>query len=228
VEQQRPPVHIERVAGSNRSSAVGVVIVSLAVLLLVAKPWVAAQPPRSSPPATAAAAVEQPPSPAAATLAQPSPNAELAAALGRRQCQNPAVWRVVTRERTGSVETRSLFPIDPVVARGPTDPAIRAATIHASQLLGIGYCIPLATDPDVAAIEHQILIWTRSSAGLYSALKDPRVQDQALFNLGEAYLAPPIGAPAATWPGGRYVFEVQPSRAGGTARWFALDFAPSD
>jgi hypothetical protein len=202
-------------------------MVAIGLLLLVAKPWGGtAERARPSLPPQAADAADTPPGPASAGAAEPTPRAELVAALGRQQCHNPVVWRVVTHERSGSVETRSLFPISPVGASGPADLSITGATIYASQLLGLGYCIPIAIDPDVSAIERRILIWEESSAGHYTVVTGTSVQDQGLFNLGEAYLAPPIGAPAGTWPGGRYVFEIQHAAADGTALWFALDFAP--
>lgn len=242
MQEKRPPVPVERVAGSNRSVAVATAVVVIGLLLLVAKPWTGTAE-RRPPSPQSQAAVEAAPSrssvgvgsaagsaPAApATPVPPIVGPELAVAvLARQQCQNHAVWRVVTHERTGSSETSSLFPIIPVVARGPADPSITAATIHASQLLGIGYCIPVTIDRDISAIERQILIWKQSTAGNYAAVSGTRVLDQGLFSLGEAYLGPPDGAPAATWPGGRYVFEIRDVASHGTARWFALDFAPTD
>jgi hypothetical protein len=222
-------------------------MVAIGLLVLIAKPWaVATTPPvRSSPvratvaaraahhqaalePVPSTAAGQRSPSSAGASPGAPAPNAQLADARQRRQCYNPRVWRIVTNERTGSIESRSLFPINPVRARGPDDPAIAAASIHASQLLGLGYCVPVGIDRDVSTIERLILIWRKSASGAYAPVRGTRVLDQALFSLGEAYLAPPIGAPGATWPGGRYVFEVRNSPTDGAARWFALDFAPNN
>jgi hypothetical protein len=224
--------------------ALATAMLAVGLLVLVAKPWAgepqrpgASLADRATPGARLVpslitgqslpdrAAAEPSPNPASASPGRPSANAQLAEA--RRQCYNPDLWRIVTNERTGSTESRSLFPTNPVAARGPDDPAITVASIHASQLLGIGYCVPVGIDRDVSTIERQILIWRQSPSGAYAPVRNTRVLDQALFRLGEAYLAPPIGAPAGTWPGGRYVFEVQRSAAGGAARWFALDFAPN-
>jgi hypothetical protein len=231
------PVRTERVAGSSRPLVMLVAAAIVSMLLVVAKPW----GPSVSGPSPDAAALPNPapagpvgrsrqavsPRGAAAIapprVAAPSVDAETAAALGRRQCWNPDLWRIVTRERSGTSDVRSLFPIDPVAASAPSDPAIEVQTVHASQLLGIGYCVPLGMSPEVATLERHVVIWNRSGDGSYVSIRGARVLDQGLYDLGEVYLGPPAASPQPAWPAGRYVFELAGAASDGSPRWFAVD-----
>src|SRR5947208_3657329 len=98
MQEQPPPVRVERVRGSNHRVTVAATSVIFLMLLVVAIPWGGPARRPSSPLAAQSFVTTEPPPSFASVGAVPTPDADLASALARRQCQNPAVWRVVTHE----------------------------------------------------------------------------------------------------------------------------------
>jgi hypothetical protein len=205
-----------------------VLFVTALVMVAVFKPWQPDQAPataRGDPAGQAARGGSDGRAGGIRDSAAPSPDASLRPGVRREQCQNPDAWRIVTVERSGPLHTRTLLPVTPVAAAGPSDPAIEARPFHAAELIALGYCVPVVNDPDLAATEAGITLWRRSAAGPAAVLHNAPVLDQALAGIGEVYLGPAPALHAATWPDGTYVFEVPDALPGGVAGWFALDFS---
>jgi hypothetical protein len=217
------PVQPQRVGGSGTGGitvlvAVVVVLIALAEL----KPW------QSSVPATAASPT---PSPAVASAAAatppaaPGPSADpLAAALNRRQCQSGAGWRLVTLQEWGDRTWRTLFDVDPGQTRTQAAAEKVAPRVLADVLQGIGYCPPGLDPSSRAASLADVTVWAEvDGAKTASRLAGLRPLDADLYQVGEAYLAPPRSiAVDGGWPPGRYLFQVAPSQGAPEGGWFAL------
>lgn len=71
-------------------------------------------------------------------------------------------------------------------------------------------------------ILHEVVLWQVEDNGVVREIQRPVLLDPALYDVGEAYFAPPV-AEGATWPPGCYVFEIKRA-AGAGSRWMALEF----
>lgn len=233
------PLRTERVTAASRLPAMlGASVVIALTLLAVLKPWAAAAPPNV--PMGTASPTEPAVSATAAgggragenAQATPGPDPTIDRLMMRKQCQNPDLWRLITIERSGPLQGRSLLPITLVAASGPTDPAIVPQGLHTGALVALGYCVPSALQADVAAAEQAVVIWQAVAGSGLVRLSGARVMDAALASVGEVYLAPPGSTPAPatgtaspTWPEGRYVFQIPSDSPTGSPGWFAFAFA---
>jgi hypothetical protein len=224
VQDTTGPVRTQSVGGSSRRTGFLVLVVTLFVVVAALKPWQGNE--RGTPPADIALpGASDGRDGARQDLLSPSPEPSAVLLARRQQCQDPAEWRIVTIERSGTIHSRGLLPVTPVAAAGPSDSAIEAHPFHAEQLIALGYCLPVVNHPDPLATEARVTVWRRPPAGPAAALRNLPVVDPALAGIGEVYLAPAPALHATTWPDGTYVFEVPGAMAGGKAGWFALDFS---
>ncbi|HUR16194.1 MAG TPA: hypothetical protein VMZ33_02815 [Candidatus Limnocylindrales bacterium] len=72
----------------------------------------------------------------------------------------------------------------------------------------------------------RVVLWQVDEDGRAREVVSPVITNPALFDLGEAYYAPPAGE-EATWPRGRYVFEVK-SSTGADSGWVGIEFLAID
>ncbi len=224
------PVRTQPIGGSNRGLSALVLLIVGLIALAAFKPW--ETPLARSLDADAGAPVVgaagmQANATASPSLTSPSPDPSLELLVGRKQCQNPDDWRIVTMERTGPLNTRTLLPATPVVADGPSDPAIVALPFHATELFAIGYCTPVTDGRDVLATEARITVWQRLPDGRQTVLRHLRVLDPALATTGEVYLGPAAASNTTTWRDAIYIFEAPGALPSGAAGWFSLDFSAS-
>jgi hypothetical protein len=206
----------------------------LAVVLVIGtlwfKPWEAIQPGPSLLQATfapiAGATQAAPPSnDSAATepaVAPTLPLDPLLLAAQRRQCQSPTDWRLVTVESSLRRETRTMYAATPVEATGPDDPTLPLSYLYSDQLRAVGVCVPRSPVVSPTTTLHEVVLWQVESDGVVREIQRPILMDPALYDVGEAYFAPPVEE-GATWPPGRYVFEIR-RVAGAGSRWMALEF----
>ena len=214
------PLRLEKVAGrpfGSRAVAVGASAVLLVGMLLV-KPWAngLTQPSDALP-----TDVAQAPTATPAPSAQPTVDPMVLAAL-RRQCQSPTDWRLVTAESSATRQTRTMYAAYPDFSRGPTDAGLALSHLYASSLRAVGVCVPRADGNAVAAELARVVLWQVSDDGAVREIRNPLVVDRPLYLAGEAYWAPPPGE-GATWPQGRYVFEIEPND-GGPSRWMGVEY----
>jgi hypothetical protein len=71
-----------------------------------------------------------------------------------------------------------------------------------------------------------VVLWQISPDGTVREVTRPTVSDVPLYDLGEAYFAPPVGE-GPFWPEGRYVFEIRRIE-GPESRWIGLQFVPTE
>jgi len=212
------------------------IVAGFAVVLVVGalwlKPWTAIPP--GPPPVVPtfppiADAVASPTPDASDDSASTGPTVEptatpnpLIVAAERRQCQSPDDWRLVTAESTITRETRTMYAATPVDASGPADPTLPTSYLYADSLRAVGVCVPRSPVVSPTATLHEVVLWQVERDGVVREIQQPILMDPALYDIGEAYFSPPVDE-GATWPPGRYVFEIK--RAGSTgSRWMALQF----
>ena len=82
--------------------------------------------------------------------------------------------------------------------------------------------MPRSKDSDPIATLADVVLWQIDDDGVAHEVTAPPLMDTALYDVGEAYFEPPP-TEGATWPPGRYVFEIKPA-AGQRSRWMALEF----
>ncbi|HEY8845578.1 MAG TPA: hypothetical protein VIM24_02870 [Candidatus Limnocylindrales bacterium] len=203
-------------AGRGPGIAVGLIAIFVAVALI--KPWAFgdAAVPRPTPRLTAA--------PTAV------PSVDPLAAL-RVHCQEPAGWRIYSRERWAKVTVRSWRSLEPAHGvNGPLDPAIPIVPVGA-QVDALGYCSPWDAGerpPDAARVDG----WRIATDGRGGTTAETiRLQpfDPSWPSILGALYGPPVdrfdsnAVETIGWPGGRYVFAI---RALGYQRWWGVDVEP--
>jgi hypothetical protein len=208
------------------ASAAFVVVLLLAAAWI--KPWdrnpplpIAAVP---SSPSSAAGSVAPPDPTMAAPTPAPTPDPATLAAR-RATCRQARIWRLVSVEESARWRTRTMWGVAVQEATGPADPQLDAALDKADRLTAIGVCAPVT--PVLSAVDQllQVVLWHVSADGTVREVTRPVIVDEPLFELGEAYYAPPQDE-GETWAAGRYVFEIR-RLAGGASRWLALDYVPT-
>ena len=102
-------------------------------------------------------------------------------------------------------------------AKGPDDAALPASRDHAERLTAVGICPPTTSAASPAEQFQRVVLWHVKANGTFEEVTRARVLDKPLFNVGEAYFAPPSEL-GATWPRGRYVFEIR-EIGSVTSRW---------
>lgn len=160
--------------------------------------------------------------PSAVAVPTPSPTPSAEDEL-REHCLAPGGWRIFSLERWRNQTVRAWAAIWPVVATGPTDPAIPFVAVIASGVPALGYCAPVV-GAQRPAPDAFVTIWRLSEDGTSAeTLALERVLPPHRTPLGALY-DPPVPSPGASegadagrgWPPGRYVFDI-----GG--RWFGAE-----
>jgi len=223
---------LEKVGRAPRWRLV-VALVSIVLVfgLMWAKPWNNLPPPVAAVPEVSfdvPGRATPTPVPTPQPTATPEPVATLgpvALAAKRRQCQSPTDWRMVTAESTVTRETRTMYAAVPAPASGPTDPGLALSQLFAGELRAVGVCVPRSPVVSPTTTLHQVVLWQVEDDGTAREVERPVVMDDDLYDIGEAYFAPPIGE-GQYWPQGRYVFEIRRIEGPGS-RWIGLEFVPT-
>ena len=226
-------IEFERVKGRTFSRRLTVVGITLAITVatLWLKPWDSTNPATPPPVAITApvALATKAPTPVP-SVATPIPTATAAATLDpltvasrRRQCQSPTEWRLVTAESTVTRRTRTMYATSPMQASGPNDSSLPLSYLYADTLRAVGVCVPRTPESNPTALLGEVVLWQVESDGVAREIDRPTLIDPALYDVGEAYFAP-SGTADATWPPGRYVFEIRAPAGGAGSRWMALQF----
>jgi hypothetical protein len=205
-----------RFAAADRGSALLVLAVAVFVAAAIIKPW-----PSGGAPQPAHHRVATAPPTAEPTI---DPLAGI-----RNDCQDPAGWRIFSRERWSGGVLRSWRTLDPVQnATGPLDPAIPVIPIG-PEIVALGFCATW-TGPDRPPDGATIQAWRLPPAIGTSATVAVPIDLTAVI----ATLRPPFGglyappdAPvnardpegSAVWNAGTYVFALRGSAFG---RWWAV------
>ena len=132
---------------------------------------------------------------------------------------------MVTAETTVTRETRTMFAADPQPASGPTDPSLPVSHLFASHLRAVGVCVPASPVIKPTTELLQVVLWQVSADGSARIIDRPQLLYSNLYDVGEAYYAPPE-TEGEYWPAGRYVFEIK-RQAQGESGWMALEFTPT-
>lgn len=218
-DQRRPGVAtLARTAGPERTPIVLVVVIAVFFGLATVKPWAGAAAPRPT-------FVPDTPSPIA------TPTVDPLAGI-RADCQDPAGWRIFSRERWTGGTLRSWRSIEPVGAQllaiDPLDPAIPVIPIPAA-VEALGYCAPWA-GPERPPDSVRVRIWAISTRPHASG--EPAVRTIAEVEAASASstLGPPLGVldapavrpgevPGDLWLPGTYIWSVE---GGGFRRAWAV------
>jgi hypothetical protein len=166
---------------------------------------------------------------ASVTPALPEPTVDPLAIAARHQlCRLSKAWHLLTSESTLKRPSRSLWAGSPATATGPADPKLRLTSVRVGSLQAVGICGPKTPVISPAEVLRSVVLWQIGADGRPREVTQPRLLDEALYDLGEAYFKPPAGE-GEVWPAGRYVFEIRrlAGGEGSASRWIGLEFVPS-
>jgi hypothetical protein len=223
-----------------------VVLVALALLVAVLKPWDWFAPPAAPPGREGAAASTARPA-TSPPVAPTSASGDWTGAGPRVACVSGTSWLAVVDQVNGPTVSRSWTRLDPVPATDPLDATVAKTRVYADSVPRIGFCAPhagwlgAAGSPEAGAdlTLFHVRAWRirpasvaagpRSAAEIAPAL----VSGGALADGGALY-GPPIArnvrrvdlSTNAAWPVGTYVFQVEQTGAGPAGRdtaWFAIE-----
>ncbi len=132
---------------------------------------------------------------------------------------------MVTAETTVARDTRTMYAAVPMAASGPADPTLSLSHLFAGTLQAVGVCVPRSPVVSPTTILHDVVLWQVDDNGTAREIQRPVVLDNDLYDIGEAYFAPPVGE-GPYWPEGRYIFEIRRIE-GPSSRWIGLEFVPT-
>ena len=213
------PPPLTRVARDDRSAILLVRIALVALIVLLAKPWVLLD---GDPASTAL--IEPRPS-AAARQADDTDSGRPAfdpTRLLAHHCPEPSGWRVFSHQNWGGRNVRSWRSADVAsTASGPLDPAIPWIEVRSDEIRLLGYCAPWSgteAPPTGADVEGWVLAGVLDPRPL--TLRRASLPDET--SLGGLYLPPAArggrGGPGE-WSSGRFVFHVA---GAGFDRWWGV------
>jgi hypothetical protein len=197
------------------------VIVVIALIVVLVKPWQAAGPgdggsvagaPRADAPLATNRLLEPSPS------STDSPANRAVAAF----CLQPGSWLVASVERWRDQRIRVWRALSPASsARGPDDPSIPVVPVVSEGLTELGWCAPVS-GPESPSAPVAITVWLRSVGGAAPIAVDSSRPASDRSALGELYRPPGRGpsSRAASWLPGTYVFRYR--EHDGRERWFAI------
>ena len=141
-DAERPPTtRIGPAAGAGRGLSTVVVLVALALVVAVLKPWDWLSPPAVAPGREGAAIPAA--GPATSPPVAPTPASRDWTGAGLQvACLSGTSWLAVVDQVDGPVTSRSWTRLDPVPATGPLDPAIARTHVYAESVPRIGFCAP--------------------------------------------------------------------------------------
>ncbi len=139
---ERPPTtRIEPAGRAGRGLSTLVVLVALALVVAVLKPWDWLAPPNVAPGREGAAISAAPPA-TSPTVAPTTASRDWTGALPQVACLSGTSWLAVVDQVNGPVTSRSWTRLDLVPATGPLDPAVARTHVYAESVPRIGFCAP--------------------------------------------------------------------------------------
>lgn len=227
------PVSTNRLGDRRRGPRWVLVLAAGFLAISLLKPWPgrATGPPAASHPMPPAMGLE---APNAASAPVPARSPE----PGRISCLT-AGWRLVSAGHMARWLITTWQVIDPVVARGPLDPAIPFARLGEGQITGLGICEPLAAagsgvagtiaaawqlsgSSDRAAASELPLAAIADEGGAPGAGRSALPNGQSTVEL----VAPSGTAPGLPWPAGRYVLAVDGPGGPASRAWVGIIVDP--
>ena len=208
---------VSTVGQRGRSPVVAAVLIAVAFLLGLLRPWDLVVAPGASTDAFGGSG------PAGLALtgstgAEPTPPLS---PTRQMTCAQPSEWRSSTIQDWAGRIARVWTAVDVVEATGPDDPAIPFEPVVAASVTAIGWCAPVdgLHRPPVAVIATLY----RVQDGVARAVPYDRLEPAEPDSLGELWLPPPRGVGnRPTWPMGRYVIELR-SETGTYRRFLGLE-----
>ena len=153
---------------------------------------------------------------------QPSPTVDpaLAAALDRRQCQSDTGWRLVTRERDGDIDSRTLWEV-PQLAPTASLALDRPFRLWAQAVMAMGFCAPGNRRAARGGMDDVTLSRVLDDGQIASVVNPATPTPNWPRWARSTWPRRKAMSPAGIWPAGDYLFRVQPQESdpGG---WFAL------
>ena len=196
--------------GGGRGLTLPAMVVAIALVLAIFKPWGTAQPQTSNEPATGVAVTSEPSHAPAPT---PESDVTTAARENERMCASPSGWRLSTLQmwagRTRPI--RSWAVVEPVEASGPTDKRIPIIPVAADRITAIGYCAP-ESGSDLPPADARAELYSLDAAGAH-LLSGVRIEPRKETSMGILWAPNPRGGrrdPLArrSWPDGVYVIHI--------------------
>jgi len=232
--------------GAGRGFSTAVVLVALALVVAVLKPWDWFAPP-AVPPGREGAAVSAARPATSPTVAPTSASGDWTGAGPRVACVSGTSWLAVVDQVNGPTVSRSWTRLDPVPATDPLDATVARTHVYADSVPRIGFCAPdtgwsgAAGSPEAGTdlTLFHVRAWrirpASVAAGPQSAaeIAPALVSGGTLADRGALY-GPPISpnmrrvdlSTNAAWPAGTYVFQVEHTGAGPAGRnaaWLAIE-----
>ena len=219
-EEQALEEAVRPVAARGRGATVATVLIVLAFVVGLVRPWDflgGGDGPRPTAPGAIAAATSPPADSAVPGVEAPIPSGTAAAPT----CGYPMGWRSATLQRWAGQRARVWSAVDVVQATGPEDPSIPFNVVAGEDFTAIGWCAPVAGDerPPVGA---QGGLYGIDAAGTAHELPHQRLEPPAPSALGELWIPGNAGSPPSAWAPGRYVIELA-TPDGSWARWLGLE-----
>ena len=205
---------VSTVGQRGRGPVVAAVLIAVAFLLGLLRPWDLVVAPGASTDASGPAGMAL----TGSTGAEPTPPLS---PTRQMTCAQPSEWRSSTIQDWAGRIARVWTAVDVVEATGPDDPAIPFEPVVAASVTAIGWCAPVdgLHRPPVAVIGTLY----RVADGVARAVPYDRLEPAEPDSLGELWLPPPLGVGnRPTWPMGRYVIELR-SDSGGYRRYLGLE-----
>lgn len=201
---------------STRTLRRSVFIIAGLMAVAILKPWGVADP----------APVRRPyvPPPAALANVQPRASQNPIEAI----CHESPSWRVASVGTFVDRGMREWGFITPVIALGPSDPAIPFVVFAYTHVTSLGYCAPVQEQPPA---DVEVRVYRLDGDGPGTAVKvareagTPATSVAGLFSVITPSTSSPSVSPGGlvdpSWPPGRYVFVLR-GRQGGDL-WFGAD-----
>jgi hypothetical protein len=225
-DAERPPTtRIGPAGGAGRGLSTLVVLVALALVVAVLKPWGWFAPPAVAPGREGAAIPAA--RPATSPTVAPTPASRDWTGAGPQvACLSGVRWLAVVDQVNGPVTSRSWTRLDLVPATGPLDPAIARTHVYAESVPRIGFCAPGSADAADGGATFRVRAWRltlREAATAGSEAAPAGGTGAALPAPREAA----TGDAGAALPGAREAVPVVPTVvSGGTAADGGALFGP--
>ncbi len=141
-DAERPPTtRIGPAGGTSRGLSTVLVLVALALVVAVLKPWDWFAPPAVAPGREGAAISAAGPAKSPAVAPTPA-SRDWTGAGPQVACLSGTSWLAIVDQVDGPTVSRSWTRLDPVPATGPLDAAIARTHVYADSVPRIGFCAP--------------------------------------------------------------------------------------
>jgi hypothetical protein len=208
-----------RLARSDRSPLITLIVVGAFVTLAIVKPW-----PDGGPAAPAELAAPGPSSSGSAVVpsgpsAAPSPSPTGEAVMD--QCLDPLSWRTATIETWRDQTVRVWRAIVPGPASRPLDPGIPIVPAVGTSVPAIGYCAP-TSGPEQPVGPANVRAWSVAGETVVN-LELKQIAPVGRVSPYGALFGPPaeLGA-TSSWPNGLVVFRYEETETR-RSRWFGIE-----